>query len=200
MAPEQLTTIDHILVAQILSNLQSFTKVPKSITSSSSFLTFKEKMLQFLSVKWWIDQAALTQHINIFYLLMRAEVASLINLVVSWSLLSITLTCKLNDFFFLVRQINDDDDDDDDGDGTLFSGIIYHSNAWRFCWQEKVQGGVECKHNFAVFAVFDLQSEFMIIILINKNNIINNNLLCRIDCLCFWTVLFAEVCIWQCWN
>ena len=30
-------------------------------------------------------------------------------------LLAITLTCKLNDFFFLVRQINNDDDDDDEG-------------------------------------------------------------------------------------
>ena len=28
-------------------------------------------------------------------------------------LLAITLTCKLNDFFFLVRQINNDDDDDE---------------------------------------------------------------------------------------
>ena len=26
------------------------------------------------------------------------------------------LTCNLNDFFFLVRQINDDDDDDDHED------------------------------------------------------------------------------------
>ena len=39
-------------------------------------------MLQFLPVKSRIDQAALTQH-HIFYLLIAAEVASLINLVVS---------------------------------------------------------------------------------------------------------------------
>ena len=59
---------DRILVAQILiSNLQSFTKAPISgtlsqisITSSSNFFTFKVKMLQFLSVKSWIDQAAFT--------------------------------------------------------------------------------------------------------------------------------------------
>ena len=44
----------------------------------------------------WIDQAALTQH-HIFYLLMTAEVASLISLVVSWGLL---LTYNLNVFFF----------------------------------------------------------------------------------------------------
>ena len=34
MAPEQPTTIDRILVEQSLSNLQSFTKVPKSGTLS----------------------------------------------------------------------------------------------------------------------------------------------------------------------
>ena len=36
MAPEQpiATTIDRILVEQILNNLQSFTKVPKSATLS----------------------------------------------------------------------------------------------------------------------------------------------------------------------
>ena len=34
MAPEQPTTINPILVEQILSNLQSFTKVPKSGTLS----------------------------------------------------------------------------------------------------------------------------------------------------------------------
>ena len=34
MAPEQPTTMDRILVAQILSNLESFTKVPKSGTLS----------------------------------------------------------------------------------------------------------------------------------------------------------------------
>ena len=34
MAPEQPTTIDLILVLQILSNLQSFNKVPKSETLS----------------------------------------------------------------------------------------------------------------------------------------------------------------------
>ena len=50
---------------------------------------------------------------------MTAEVASLISLVVSWGLLAFTLSCKLNDFFFLVRQINDDDDDDDDGDDIM---------------------------------------------------------------------------------
>ena len=45
------------------------------------------------------DQAALTQH-HVFYLLMTAEVASLISLVVPWGLLVITFTCKLKDFFF----------------------------------------------------------------------------------------------------
>ena len=34
MAPEQPTTIDRIVVAQILSNLHSFTKVPKYETLS----------------------------------------------------------------------------------------------------------------------------------------------------------------------
>ena len=37
MAPEQPTTTDRILVAQILSNLQFFTKVPKSGTPSQLF-------------------------------------------------------------------------------------------------------------------------------------------------------------------
>ena len=32
-------------------------------------------------------------------------------------ILVITLTCKLNDFFLLVRQINNDDDDEDDDEG-----------------------------------------------------------------------------------
>ena len=41
--------------------------LPISITSSSSFFTFKEKMLEVLFLKSWIDQAALTQH-HIFYL------------------------------------------------------------------------------------------------------------------------------------
>ena len=105
MAPEQLTTIDCTLFAQILSNTvlyqgpKIWNFLPISTTSSSSFLTCKEKMLEFLSVKSWIDQAALTQY-HIFYLLMTAEVASLISLVVSWGLLAITLTCKLNDYLF----------------------------------------------------------------------------------------------------
>ena len=50
MAPEQPTTIDLILVEQILSNLQSFTKVPKTgtlsqyrIIPSSSLFKFKTK-------------------------------------------------------------------------------------------------------------------------------------------------------------
>ena len=34
MAPEQPTTINLIIVEQVLSNLQSFTKVPKSGTLS----------------------------------------------------------------------------------------------------------------------------------------------------------------------
>ena len=82
MAPEQPATIDRILVVQILSNLQFFTKVPKSrilpqyqFLLHLVFLTFKENMLQFLSIKSWIDQAALTQH-HIFYLSITAEVAS----------------------------------------------------------------------------------------------------------------------------
>ena len=57
MAPERLAAIDRILVAQILSNLQSFTKVPKSGTPSlyqlphHPVLTFKTKMLEFLLKK-----------------------------------------------------------------------------------------------------------------------------------------------------
>ena len=59
MAPEQPTAIDHIPVAQILSNLQSFTNVPKSGTLSQYhlllhvvfFFTFKGTMLEFLFVK-----------------------------------------------------------------------------------------------------------------------------------------------------
>ena len=72
-APEHPTTIDLILVERILSNLKSFTKVPKSetlsqydwITSSSSFFTFTTKMLQFLSIKLWIKLAALTHFLCI---------------------------------------------------------------------------------------------------------------------------------------
>ena len=62
MAPEQPITIDHILVAQILSSLQSFTKVPKSGTLSQYQLLFRlvfsplrKEMLHFLSVKSRID-------------------------------------------------------------------------------------------------------------------------------------------------
>ena len=79
--------------------------LPISITSSSSFITFKTKMLQFLSVKSWIDQAALTQH-HIFYLLMTAKVASLISLVVSWGLLAIIVNSIISSFFILLGQIN----------------------------------------------------------------------------------------------
>ena len=67
MAPEQPTTIDLILVERILSNLQSFTKVPKFGTLPQYqlllYLAFlpliKTKMLQVLSVKSRIEQAAL---------------------------------------------------------------------------------------------------------------------------------------------
>ena len=111
MAPGQATTIDRILVEQILSNFTVLYQGPKiwnslpiSITSSSTFFTFKKKMLQFLSIKSWIDQAALTQH-HIFYLLMTAEVAPLISLVVSWILLAIIVNAIISSFF-LVRQIN----------------------------------------------------------------------------------------------
>ena len=65
-------------------------------------------MLQFLSIKSWIDQAALLQH-HISYLLMTAEVASIISLVVSWGLLAIIVNWMIS--FYLVRQINGDDDD-----------------------------------------------------------------------------------------
>ena len=40
--------------------------LPKSITSSSSLFTFKKKMLQFLSIKSWIEQAALTHFYFIY--------------------------------------------------------------------------------------------------------------------------------------
>ena len=57
-------------------------------------------MLQFLSMKSWIEQAALT-------------VASIISLVVSCGLLAIIVLLLILPFI-LIRQINDDDDDDDD--------------------------------------------------------------------------------------
>ena len=57
------------------TNLKQFTtlyqgpkmwnSLPISITSSSSFFTFKTKMLQFLSIKSWIEQAALTHFLFI---------------------------------------------------------------------------------------------------------------------------------------
>ena len=46
------------------------------------------------------------------YLLMTAEVASLVSLVVSWGLLAIIVNWMIS--FYLIRQINDDDDDDDE--------------------------------------------------------------------------------------
>ena len=45
---------------------------------------------------------------------MTAEVASLISLVISWSLLAIIVNFITPSLFILTRQINDDDDDDDD--------------------------------------------------------------------------------------
>ena len=74
MAPERPAAIDRILVAQILSNLQSFTKVPKSGTLSQYqlLLHLVFSPLKFLFVKSWIGHAALTQG-HIFYLLMTAS-------------------------------------------------------------------------------------------------------------------------------
>ena len=64
-------TANHYRSHSCRTNLKQFTvlyqgpkiwnSLPISITSSSSFFTFKTKMLQLLSIKSWIDQAALTQ-------------------------------------------------------------------------------------------------------------------------------------------
>ena len=52
-------------------------------------------------------------HLRTFYLLMTAEVASVISLVVSWGLLAIIVNFITPSLFILMRQINDDDDDDE---------------------------------------------------------------------------------------
>ena len=64
MAPEQPTTIDLILLEQTLSNLQSFTKVPKSGTLSHYQLLLHPVSLplrQKCAIKSWIEEAALTR-------------------------------------------------------------------------------------------------------------------------------------------
>ena len=73
MTPERQTDINRILVAQFLSNLQSFTKVQKSGTLSQYQLLLQlvfsplRKNVGVLFVKSCIGQAALTQH-HIFYI------------------------------------------------------------------------------------------------------------------------------------
>jgi len=52
MSPERLAAIDRILVAQILSNLQSFTKVPKSGTPSL-YQLLRHPVFSPLRLKCW---------------------------------------------------------------------------------------------------------------------------------------------------
>ena len=110
-------TANHYRSHSYRTNLNQFTvlyqgpkiwnSLPISILLHLVFFTFKEKMLQFLSIKSWIGQAA--QH-HTFYLLMPDEVASLISRVVSWGLLAIIVNWMIS--YYLIRQINDDDDHD----------------------------------------------------------------------------------------
>ena len=103
MALDRLAAIDRILKQFTIlyqgPNIRN--SLPISITSSSSFLTFKTKMLEFLfeKLKSWIGHAALTQHL-IFILLTITEVASLLRLVIPWGLLAITFRRNLSLSFY----------------------------------------------------------------------------------------------------
>ena len=91
MAPERLAAIDRILVAQILSNLQSFTKVPKSGTPSlyhllhhPVFSPLRQKCWSFYLKNQNLELAMPSLRSSLFFLLLTiTEVASLISLVVS---------------------------------------------------------------------------------------------------------------------
>ena len=111
-----------ILVAQILlSNLHSFTKVPKSGTLSQYqlllhlvFSPLRKNVGVFIcKIMNWPSRTYPAP--CIFFILMTAKMASLISLVVSWGLLAITLSCNFT-VFLLLRQIHVNHDDDDNHD------------------------------------------------------------------------------------
>ena len=94
--------------------------LPISITSSSSFFTFKEKMLQFLSVKsgnWPRRTYAAPYFLFINglshkpggFLRSPRRYPDFLNWIIS---------------FLLVRQINDEDDDDDESTNLVVSFVV----------------------------------------------------------------------------